>query len=77
MLTIASTLKDLIGVPMARSQEIYSYFPEIIDALPRTHLPTLATGVVAMALLALLPCSRWTKRIPAPLQVGEWQLFVA
>lgn len=58
---------------MTRSQEIYSYFPQIINALPHTNLPTLATGGMAIALLALLPRSRWTNRIPAPLQVGASQ----
>lgn len=83
MLTIASTAKDLLGIRVARSQVMYTYVIDIATALPQTSLPTLATSVVALLLLALLPRWRWTAKVPASLQVSptgdaKWELvFVA
>jgi len=39
VLTIASVTKDLLGVPVARSQEIYTYMIEIANVLPRPACP--------------------------------------
>ena len=69
MLTIASVTKDLLGVPVARSKEIYTYIIEIATVLPQTSLPTLATSVIAISLLVMFPRLRWTSKVPAPLQV--------
>lgn len=69
LLTIASVVKDLLGVPVARSQELYSYMSQIVAVLPQTSVPTLVTSIIAIGLLLLLPRWRWTRKIPAPLQV--------
>lgn len=71
LLTIASVMKDLLGVPVARSQVLYTYVAEIAAVLPQTSVPTLLTSILAIGLLLLLPRWRWTSRIPAPLQVGS------
>ena len=64
-------MKDLLGVPVARSQEIYTYIFEIAAVLPQTSLPTLATSVIAIALLFSIPRIRFMNKVPAPLQVRQ------
>jgi hypothetical protein len=67
VLTMASVIKDLIGVPMPRGQVLQDYLPNIANALPKTHILTLLTGVASLALLIYFPKWKKTAKIPAPL----------
>ena len=60
-----SQLNDLLGVPMASDTGILVAVAEVLGRLPQAHLPTLAFGVAAMAIIAA--CRRWLPRVPGVL----------
>jgi SulP family sulfate permease len=84
VLTMASSLKDVIGVNVERHAMLYDTLAAIGAALPHTHLPTAALSAIAVALLLALPRAPWNKVLPAPLFVtmlsiafmGLWLHFV-
>ena len=59
-------LNKVFGVPKPEGNSVQKLIG-IIRALPEANWPTVVVGVVAMALLFLLP--RWSRRIPAGLVV--------
>ncbi len=60
-----SQLKDLLGVPMASDTGILVAVAEVLGRLPEAHLPTLAFGLAAMAIIAA--SRRWLPRVPGVL----------
>jgi sulfate permease, SulP family len=62
----ASQLRHLVGVPLASSHPVGIAFESVARA-GEAHLPTLALGLGAVALLVL--GRRWGRRFPAPLVV--------
>ena len=52
LLICSSTLQDLFGTQIPRSQVIYDYIHNIALAVPSIHWQTLLTGVAALVRLA-------------------------
>jgi len=62
-----SQLKHLIGVPLAASSRIHEIAVEVGRHIAQTHLPTLAIGVGAVAILVAL--KRWAPKVPRAIVV--------
>ncbi len=60
-----SQLKDLLGVPMERGGSFLVGVAGVLGRLPETHLPTLAFGLTAIAIMVAV--RRWLPRIPGVL----------
>jgi SulP family sulfate permease len=69
IMTMVSVMKDMLGAPVPRAQVLQGYVTGIVDALPSTHLPTLATGLIALGLLYGLPKVKRLAKVPAALLV--------
>jgi len=57
-----SQLNKLLGVPMARSESFLVDIAGVLRQIGDTHLPTLAMGLAALALMALL--KRFAPKLP-------------
>jgi len=62
-----SQLKHLIGVPLAPSSQLHELLLEVARHIAEVHLPTLAIGVGAVAILIAL--KRWAPKIPRAIVV--------
>lgn len=69
VLTILNSLKDVIGVNIPRSSDIFSTLRNLFGVLPHTQWPCFITAFLAFVLLCILPKAAWSKSIPPPLQV--------
>jgi sulfate permease, SulP family len=67
LLIAASQVRDLTGVEVARSERFVDAVIAAAEAVPRTHLPTLAVGVLALAIL--LFGQRRSPKVPSALLV--------
>ncbi len=64
LILVASQLSALLGVPLPR-EGLFHKLSEAAMALPHAHVPTLALGLVLVAVL--LACRVLVPRAPAPL----------
>jgi len=69
VLTILNSLKDVIGVNIPRSSDIFSTLRNLFGVLPNIQWPCFITAFFAFVLLCILPKAAWSKSIPPPLQV--------
>jgi SulP family sulfate permease len=69
VLTIINSLKDVLGVGIPKSSDIFSTLRDIIWVLPHTQWPCLLTAIVAFMMLLVLPKAAWSSTVPPPLQV--------
>ena len=82
VLTIGSSLKDALGVPIARSAQIHDMVIAVVAALPNVHWPTpVLTSIAIILLLLLLPRAPWSGWVPPALQltllaVGTFALWM-
>ena len=60
-----SQLNKLLGVPMDRSDHFLVDIVGVLAQLPQAHLPTLAIGTAALALM--LACRRYAPKVPGVL----------
>ena len=60
-----SQVNDLLGVPLDRDAGMLVAFADVLGRLENAHLPTLAMGLGALALM--LAARRWLPRIPGVL----------
>ncbi len=58
---------DFLGLPRPYGEHFHEKFWHLLQALPDTQLPTLALGVIGLALVVFASRLRWLARIPAPL----------
>lgn len=62
-----SQLKHLLGAPIPRSAQLHTQLADVFAHASEVHLPTLAIGVSAIAILVGL--KRYAKRVPGALVV--------